>query len=200
MRTALGILALVVSLTLPAEAQYLQSDRNDTQQYQPADQQSTIQELRPSSLVPSSATITLEQLYTLINERDRQYQQRFEGQEKAVNAALIAAKEAVNAALASSKEAVTKAETANEKRLDAVNEFRAQLKDQQLTLMPRTEADIRLKTLEAEVARLNTVIIGIISKGEGASWLWGLIVAGIGMVGAILGAVVGFRAMLPARK
>src|SRR6185295_16580666 len=56
-----------------------------------------------TSVPPSTSDLTIEQIYTLINERDRQYQQRFEGQEKAVNAALIAAKEAVNAALAAAK-------------------------------------------------------------------------------------------------
>ena len=61
--------------------------------------------------------ITVGELYVIINERDRAYTQRFESQERAVN----------------------KAEIAAEKRLDAVNEFRGQLKDQAATFVTRTE-------------------------------------------------------------
>jgi hypothetical protein len=42
-----------------------------------------------------------------------------------------ASKEAVTAAMASAEKAVLKADQANEKRFDAVNEFRAAMKDQQ---------------------------------------------------------------------
>lgn len=127
------------------------------------------------SSVPSTADLTIEQLYTLINERDRQYQQRFEGQEKAVNAALIAAKEAVNAALAAAKEAVNKAETANEKRLDNQNEFRGQLKDQASTLLPRNEADIRFKAIESDLQRINNAVIAGTGRFEGVQWMWGIL-------------------------
>lgn len=129
---------------------------------------------------------TIEQLQELINERDRQYQQRFEGQDNAVNAALIAAKEAVNAALAAAKEAVTKAEVANEKRLDNVNEFRGQLKDQAATLMPRAEADVHFKAIENEVARINAIVLTSRGRFEGAQWLWGIIGGLAGGIIAIL--------------
>ncbi len=79
-------------------------------------------------------------LLVLINERDTQYQQRFEAQEKAVTAALDAA-----------KEAVAKAETAAEKRFDAVNEFRAQLADQASTFMPRNEYNVQYQSLNEKI-------------------------------------------------
>lgn len=135
------------------------------------------------SSIPSTSNLTIEQIYTLINERDRQYQQRFEAQEKAVNAALIAAKEAVNAALAAAKEAVNKAETANEKRLDNQNEFRGQLKDQAATLLPRAEADIRFKAIEGEMSRISDAVLSGTKQMEGAQWLWGLI-------GALVGGII----------
>jgi len=77
----------------------------------------------------------------VLNERDRRYEDRFEGQEKAVGAALQAAKEAVQ-----------KAEVAAEKRFDAVNEFRAQLADQASTFMPRLEAENRIHQNAEKIA------------------------------------------------
>ncbi len=73
--------------------------------------------------------ISVRELNLIVNERDRQYGQRFDAQEKAVAAALAAA-----------KEAVVKAETAAEKRFDSVNEFRNTLKDQAGTFITRGEA------------------------------------------------------------
>ena len=153
-----------------------------------------------SPLPPSTSDLTIEQLYALINERDRQYQQRFEGQEKAVNAALIAAKEAVNAALAAAKEAVTKAEVANEKRLDNVNEFRGQLKDQAATLMPRAESDIHFKAIENELARINGIVLTAGGRFEGAQWLWGIIGALIGGIVSIVAVCLTMRNTFGNRK
>lgn len=132
------------------------------------------------SSVASSSNLTIEQLYTLINERDRQYQQRFESQEKAVNAALIAAKEAVNAALSAAQTAVNKAEVANEKRLDNQNEFRGQLKDQAAMLMPRSEADIRFKSIESAIAQHSDVLARSGGQFSGVQWIIGVIGAAIG--------------------
>jgi len=61
----------------------------------------------------------------VLEERDIQYQQRFDAQEKAVIAALAAA-----------DRANTKAELAADKRFDAVNEFRQTLTDQTATFIP----------------------------------------------------------------
>lgn len=83
-----------------------------------------------------------EHIQVLMTEADRRNQQRFEGQEKAVSAALQA-----------QKEAVTKAEVAAEKRFESVNEFRQQLSDQAASFMPRREAEQRLGVLEADLHR-----------------------------------------------
>lgn len=147
--------------------------------------------------VASSSSLTIEQLYTLINERDRQYQQRFESQEKAVNAALIAAKEAVNAALSAAQTAVNKAEIANEKRLDNQNEFRGQLKDQAASLMPRAEADIRFKSIESEINRISDLVISGTGRFEGAQWLWGILGALFGGIIAIISIGLSLRNSFP---
>lgn len=82
---------------------------------------------------------TTRELLAIINERSKAEDTRIAVQEKANDQRFEAQEKAVGAALAAAKEAVAKAETAAEKRFDAVNEFRSTLKDQQATLMPRTE-------------------------------------------------------------
>ena len=54
---------------------------------------------------------------------------------------------AVQAALAAAKEAVLKAETASERRFEAVNEFRAQLNDQAHAFLTRTESEAKLAAI-----------------------------------------------------
>lgn len=122
------------------------------------------------------------ELRQLIDERDRQYGQRFEAQQQALKDALQAAKEAGANALQSAKEAVIKAEEAANKRFEGVNEFRATLSDQAQTFISKAEADARLKALELDTARNSSRIEAIQARGEGASSLWGVIATGIGVL------------------
>lgn len=114
------------------------------------------------------------ELAAIMAERERANNQRFEAQEKAVASALSAA-----------KEAVSKAETAAEKRFDSVNEFRSTLKDQQLTLISRNEADIRFKSIEEKLSTTELRVAQIASKAEGANWAWGVLVGAIGLIIAV---------------
>jgi hypothetical protein len=125
---------------------------------------------------------TPRELLSIINERSLANNQRFDAQEKAVAAALAAA-----------KEAVTKAEAAAEKRFDAVNEFRATLKDQQATLIPRVEVDVRLKSMEAKLADNEARIVQIVSRNEGSSQLWQAIAVAIGIGIAAMSLFMAFR-------
>src|SRR6478752_7363989 len=84
-----------------------------------------------------------EYLEALIAAHGMADRDRFDAQEKAVNAALAAA-----------ERAVTKAEIAAEKRFDSVNEFRAQLADQARDFMPRKEFEVQLGALSARVDML----------------------------------------------
>lgn len=54
---------------------------------------------------------------------------------------IAANRDALAAALHATEVAISKSENAVEKRFDAVNEFREQLRDQNSTMMPRTEAE-----------------------------------------------------------
>lgn len=96
-------------------------------------------------------------------EADKRFEQRFIAQQEAIQAALLAQKEAVNAALVAADRAVVKAETASEKRFDAVNEFRATLADQAATLLPRTEGEARIQALADKLTELTDRV----NRGEG---------------------------------
>lgn len=103
------------------------------------------------------------------------FEQRFTDQDKAVQAALLAA-----------KEAVLKAEVASEKRFESVNEFRQQLSDQTNTFIPRPEYTAQHKALEDKVALLTDIM----NQNKGGDISMNKIYAAIGAVGAILGIIV----------
>lgn len=125
---------------------------------------------------------------------DARHTQNSEAQEKAVQAALQAAKEAVNAALLAAQSAVTKAEGAAEKRFDAVNEFRGQLTDQAQTFMPRSEADVRLIAMKEQIDRIGGAVrenagrlVGNSKTAERASYyLFGVLAFLVAVGGLVL--------------
>lgn len=82
----------------------------------------------------------IDALKLALSAADLRYQQRFDAQADALQAAFAAAKEAVNAALAGADRAVLKAELAADKRFEALNELRQMLNDTLKILLSRTEA------------------------------------------------------------
>ena len=110
----------------------------------------------------------------LMDERDRRYEQRFTDSGTAVQAALMAA-----------EKAVTKAETASEKRFEGVNEFRNTLADQQRTLMPRPEAELRMGSIETSLVAIQKQLAETGGQRAGGKEMWGYIVGGIGVLLAV---------------
>jgi hypothetical protein len=88
----------------------------------------------------------------LSNERDRRLDQRMDGQETAVAAALAAAEKAVTAALVASEKAVDKAEVAQKAVNETQNEFRGTLRDQATNFMPRNETENLIRELRGLIA------------------------------------------------
>lgn len=132
---------------------------------------------------------TVRELAIVMAERDRLYSQRFADLDKANTLALTGVREMTAAALMAAKEAVTKAENSNEKRFDAVNEFRGQLKDVIGTLTSKDEVMVRFKSFEDRltlVASQQTLTRG---QSEGAHRLWALLVGAIGVGLGVLAAV-----------
>lgn len=111
----------------------------------------------------------------LLDERDRQYAQRFEAQQEALGAALLAQKEAVANALSAAKEAVNKAEEASNKRFDSVNEFRSQLNDQALTFMSKDTAEARFAAVEEKTSNNTNRLNDLQATSAGSSSTWALI-------------------------
>jgi hypothetical protein len=106
----------------------------------------------------------------VMDERDIRYEQRFKAMDEKTSLALTA-----------SEKAVSKAETATEKRFDAVNEFRATLGDQARLLIPREEVNARFSAYDAKVEALKEQIakdIGSLkesrSESIGRSAAWGV--------------------------
>jgi hypothetical protein len=141
-----------------------------------------------------------EYIRDVLEAYDRRYEQRFDAAQKALDAALIAQrdavkeaftaqKEAVTAALASADRAVSKAEADAARRFQGVEEFRAQLGDQQRTLMPRVEAENRLATLSEKVGVLEGFRTEALSRGVGHTQGYGVAIGIISLVLTLLSVI-----------
>jgi len=120
---------------------------------------------------PPATEVTTAQILALIAERDRQYGQRFDAQEKAMILAL-----------ASAEKAVTKAEGAAEKRFEAMNEFRSQLREQAASFMTRVESNAKFVEIERRLSVVEENITKKIGEAQGFQSLWGWIVGAGGFL------------------
>jgi uncharacterized protein YdiU (UPF0061 family) len=138
-----------------------------------------------------------EHLISLIASNDIRYSQRFEASQSALNTALTAQQTAMQTALtaqklavdtaqAAAEKAVTKAELSAEKRFESVNEFRATLSDQQRTLMPRSEAELLIKTLADKIDTNTANLTVIAGHKSGTKDLWGYIIGAAGFASAVI--------------
>lgn len=114
--------------------------------------------------------------------------------------ALAATKEAVQVAMNASEKAVSKAEASAEKRFESINEFRAQLADQQTTfarsdlVTQRADAlekkiDELSRGLEARILDTKDRITTMEAAGAASTRLFGFMATGIGVIAAVAGAV-----------
>lgn len=140
-----------------------------------------------SGAISGSSGWTLETLKVyfeaVLSERDR-----------AVLAAFAAQKSAVDAALAAADRAVAKAEDAAERRFESVNEFRAQLKDQQIGLITRAEADVEFRAMRDKIDLLTNRMDRTEGRGSGADKTVQYVLAGLSAILTLLligGIVVG---------
>jgi hypothetical protein len=109
-------------------------------------------------------------LRRLVEESDLRYQQRYDAQTKALDAARVAADLAVQAALVAAEKAVSKAEVAAEKRFDVVSE----------------KVDDVKNSTSAQIAAIQSQLATMAGRGAGAGALWGYIAAGIFLVIAVV--------------
>jgi len=148
-------------------------------------------------MVPPEGGWTVETLrdyvLAMMSEHSRRHEQRFEGDLRAVREALQAQKELATMAMNSADRAVAKAESATEKRFDAVNEFRETLADQQRTLMPRSEAELELKSLHMLVDKLEIRLSEFEARHRGFSGGWGVAVGIVGFIAFVLSVLMTWR-------
>ena len=107
-------------------------------------------------------------LLSLMNERDRRYEQRFASAEQAVHVAL--------------------AQT--ETRFENVNEWRGTVSDLLANAMPRPEADSRASSTDEKINALQSRLDRIEGKGLGVNAVWAVLVA---VVMITLGVLAFFR-------
>jgi len=113
---------------------------------------------------------TIHMRMALQEEMDR----RFTDLSSQLDRRFIDSERAVQAALAAAKEAVLKAEESANERFKAVNEFRGQLADQAATLLSRNEYAVQYRALVDTVTQLRqdlTRVDGmVVPRSENESW------------------------------
>lgn len=100
---------------------------------------------------------------------------------------------AIAAALSSAERANAKAEAATEKRFEGVNEFRAALADQQRTLMPRNEAEIRMSGTDTILAALQRRMAAVEGRSQGFTGGWGWAVGVFGLIALVVSLIMTLR-------
>jgi hypothetical protein len=127
-----------------------------------------------------------EHIEALLDQMEQRYQQRFDAQNQALTAALLASDKAVQTAMSAAEKAVAKAEIATDKRFESVNEFRATLSDQTAEFARRLE----LQALAERVTDLATRMDKTEGKSTGLTAGWGYLVGMIALAGTIIGVIL----------
>lgn len=129
-------------------------------------------------------------------------ERRFEEQEKAVHAALAAAKEAVSAALVASHQATEKSEANAEKWREAANEWRGAMDDREGKFSTKGDLDSFRKESESDRRAIRMEIQGLResrAEGSGAERRGHSVIdtsrANIALVVAVIGGLVGFASL-----
>lgn len=138
---------------------------------------------------PNGSGWTFKYFDRLIHETDRRYEERFEGQEKAVAAALAAQEKAVAAALAAAALAVDKAEANSEKWRANANEWRAAMNDRETAFPSKLEIDAKLNAIDKQIADLKKSRDSSEGRIGGVSASWGYLIGAIGLVATVIAIV-----------
>ena len=112
---------------------------------------------------------------SVISSNDRRYEERFESQEKAINAALIA-----------TEKALAVAEHNAEKWRINVNEWRAEMDNREDKFTLQVETDVQFRAYNERVSKLEIAEANRMGKGAGLSTGWTLLAGAIGLFLTIL--------------
>lgn len=98
--------------------------------------------------------VVIDALHRELDQRDLRYQQRYDAQTAALEAARLQTAKANEVALNAAEKASDKAEVASNARFASVNEFRAQLADQAATFLPRNESSAKFAVVFEKIEAL----------------------------------------------
>lgn len=102
--------------------------------------------------------------------------------------ALLAAQEkSVNSVQTAADRASDKADAAMEQRLIGLNELRKIVTDQQQSLLPRSEAEIRFKAEEVRLVIVEKLLSENTGRDRGLSVGWSILLAVAGLAGMLFG-------------
>ena len=125
----------------------------------------------------------IEAIARIMDEREKRYEEQFKG-----------IRESMALALASAEKAVLKAEGAADKRFDSVNEFRMTLADQAAHFARADLVTAQFESIEKRLTELTQSVTAFhasqLSKAQAYSSGFGFIATAVGIVGAIVGAVI----------
>ena len=123
-----------------------------------------------------SETVTLkEYMMETMHERDRKYEQRFNIIDVNTKDALATANENIRGALA-----------ALDRRFELVNEFRAQLNDQQNTFARKAEIDISISAMNEKIDGVISQNIRNAGSGQGFNSAWVIFLGGTSLVATFI--------------
>jgi hypothetical protein len=111
-----------------------------------------------------------------------------------------ALEKSIKVASKTAERAVIKADAATEKRFDGVNEFRASLADSARLTMPRTECeglihalDARIDTIQSKIDQLGLRLNSRDDLGQGRKDVWAYIIAALGVLSALVMAIINVK-------
>jgi hypothetical protein len=117
-------------------------------------------------------------LITLMDERDRRYEQRFLAQQSALEAARTTQNAALQAALAEKDKRDEQRFATNEQWRAASNEWRGTLSDRDSRFVTKEEYEPTIKSLVEKIAS---------AEGRARAAVWGYIIGAVGLAAFLYG-------------
>lgn len=117
-------------------------------------------------------------LLTLMDERDKRYEQRFAAQQAALEAARITQTAALQAALAEKDKRDEQRFATNEQWRAASNEWRGTLSDRDSRFVTKEEYEPTIKSLSEKITS---------AEGRARAAVWGYIIGAVGLAAFLYG-------------
>ena len=125
-----------------------------------------------------------------LNLKANTLEEKIEAVEDKADLKIDALAEKVELHLALNQTALDKAEHSMNSRLEAMNEFRGQMKDQQATYMTKDSYEVRHCDLQKEVEDLRLNRATLEGKASASSVYWSYVISAAAVVVAIIGLIL----------